>query len=188
MSKQTTCIARPLDRHFFVAPIALVLALVALLVPVAALAQTPVTTGYRDLSYGTTATTTPTGEKPESKLWWNDGFWWGSLCSSTDSSYHIFRLDLATQIWVDTGTQLDQRPSSKADTLWDGQKLYVDGSLVASASYLAPGAGSGYWRFGGDTWFAAWPADYFSGDLDEVAVYPTILNAQQVAWHYHANH
>jgi hypothetical protein len=70
----------------------------------------------------------------------------------------------------------------------DGLRLYVDGALAASASYTAAGTGSGYWRFGGDTWFATWPADYFNGDLDEVAVYPTVLNAQQVAWHYHANH
>ena len=91
--------------------------------------------GYRDFRFGASCISTPTGEKPESKLWWNDGFWWGSLCSSADSSYHIFRLDLATQIWVDTGTQLDQRPSSKADTLWDGQKLYV-----ASHIFTAKGA------------------------------------------------
>jgi hypothetical protein len=91
--------------------------------------------GYRDFRFGASCNSTPTGEKPESKLWWNDGFWWGSLCSSGDSTYHIFRLDLATQIWVNTGTPLDDRPSSKADTLWDGQKLYV-----ASHIFTARGA------------------------------------------------
>jgi hypothetical protein len=69
-----------------------------------------------------------------------------------------------------------------------GLRLYVDGSLAGTAPYTAPAAMSGYWRFGGNTWFTAWPADYFSGDLDEVAVYPTALTAQQVAWHYHADH
>ena len=29
--------------------------------------------GYRDFSYGATADAKPTGERPESKLWWNDG-------------------------------------------------------------------------------------------------------------------
>jgi hypothetical protein len=91
--------------------------------------------GYRDFRFGASCNSSPTGEKPESKLWWNDGFWWGSLCSPDDSTYHIFRLDIATQSWVDTGTQIDERPSSKADTLWDGQKLYV-------ASHIFTGRGA----------------------------------------------
>jgi hypothetical protein len=99
--------------------------------------------GYRDFRFGALCNSTPTGEKPESKLWWNDGFWWGSLCSSTDSSYHIFRLDLATQTWVDTGTQLDDRPSSKADTLWDGQKLYVASHIFSASG--APSSNPSQW-------------------------------------------
>src|SRR5205809_305991 len=39
-------------------------------------ASDPVTAGYRDFSYGTSGVAEPTGEKPESKLWWNDGLWW----------------------------------------------------------------------------------------------------------------
>jgi hypothetical protein len=69
-----------------------------------------------------------------------------------------------------------------------GLRLYADGALAATAAYSAPGATSGYWRFGGNTWSGNWPADYFTGDLDEVAVYPAALTAQQVAWHYHADH
>src|SRR5690348_11003278 len=53
--------------------------------------------GYRDFSFGTTATSTPTGEKPESKLWFNDGVWWGSLFSTTTSTYHIYRFNASTQ-------------------------------------------------------------------------------------------
>ncbi|HMQ32427.1 MAG TPA: hypothetical protein PKD53_16970, partial [Chloroflexaceae bacterium] len=44
----------------------------------------PITAGYRTFSYGTPngrCNSTPTGEKPESKLWWNDGYWWGRLCN-----------------------------------------------------------------------------------------------------------
>jgi hypothetical protein len=70
----------------------------------------------------------------------------------------------------------------------DGLRLYVDGVLAASASYSAPGLASGYWRFGGQTWFATWPAEYLNGDLDELALYPAVLTTQQVAWHYHADH
>jgi len=99
--------------------------------------------GYRDFRFGASCNSTPTGEKPESKLWWNDGFWWGSLCSAGDSTYHIFRLDLATQIWVDTGTLLDDRPSSKADTLWDGQKLYIASHIFSASG--APIASPSQW-------------------------------------------
>ena len=35
--------------------------------------------GHRDFSYGKTGDAKLTGERPESKLWWNDGSWWGSL-------------------------------------------------------------------------------------------------------------
>ena len=70
-----------------------------------------------------------------------------------------------------------------------GIKLYADGILAAAAAYAAPANFSGFWRWGGDTWDASWPADYFwLGELDEVAVYPTALTAAQVAVHYHANH
>lgn len=83
--------------------------------------------GFVDFSYGLTTANDPTGEKPESKLWWNDGFWWGSLFDTTSNTYHIFRLNWGSQTWEDTGIELDNRPTTKADTLWDqaNQKLYV---------------------------------------------------------------
>ncbi len=67
----------------------------------------------------------PSGEKPESKLWWNDGVWWASLWSDTALEHHIHRLDLQAKQWIDTGITLDPRRGSKADVLWDGSKLYV---------------------------------------------------------------
>src|SRR5262245_12788200 len=100
--------------------------------------------GYRDFQFGASCNSTPTGEKPESKLWWNDGIWWGSLCA-VDNTYHIFRLDLASQSWVDTGTPLDNRPTTKADTLWDGQKLYI-ASHVFSSSGSATSSSSQWGR------------------------------------------
>src|SRR5918993_1137893 len=101
--------------------------------PVAA--QTPVQAGFRDFSFGSTANSTPTGEKPESKLWWNDGIWWGSLFSAGSNTYRIHRFNVATQSWTDTGTTLDSRPGSKADVLWDGAsgKLYVVSHVFSSS-------------------------------------------------------
>ncbi|HTF12975.1 MAG TPA: hypothetical protein VK659_32855 [Asanoa sp.] len=81
-----------------------------------------------------------TGEKPQSKLWWNDGRWWAVLFDTTSQTHHIFRLDRATQQWVDTGTTVDNRPKTRSDVLWDGTKLYVASHVRASAS---TGAASG---------------------------------------------
>jgi PKD repeat protein len=89
-------------------------------------ASDPVEKGYRDHDYGgSDCNSTPTGEKPESKLWYNDGIWWGSLCNPDENDNHIYRLDFATQSWLDTGTVLDTRAGTKADALWDeaSQKL-----------------------------------------------------------------
>jgi len=88
-------------------------------------AQTPVTAGYRDFYFTKSANSTPTGEKPQSKLWWNDGIWWGSLWDPVLKTHTIHRFDLATQSWTSTGTAIDSRPNAKADALWDGQRLYI---------------------------------------------------------------
>lgn len=65
----------------------------------------------------------------------------------------------------------------------DGMKLYVDGELVGTDPQTGAQAYNGYWRIGGDTtWGSSSP--YFSGTLDEVAVYPTALTADDVATHF----
>jgi len=83
--------------------------------------------GYRDFSYpsGTGSNSEPTGEKPESKLWWQDGSWWGSLWSSIGDAYHIYKFNKGSQSWEDTGVPIDTRSDTRGDALWDGQKLYV---------------------------------------------------------------
>jgi PKD repeat protein len=107
-------------------PLAAALALVleALLAsPLAAVAATG-DVGYEDQSYS--GTSDPTGTKrAESILWFNDGSWWASMWHTTSSDFHILRLDLTTQTWVDTGVPLDLRADTHADVLWDGTKLYV---------------------------------------------------------------
>ena len=78
-----------------------------------------------------------TGEKPESKLWWNDGSWWASMFDASSQTYHISRLNRSTQTWVDTGTLIDNRPKSRSDVLWDGSRLYVASHVFASSSGTA---------------------------------------------------
>ena len=91
----------------------------------------------------------PTESKPESKLWINDGSWWGSLWSVKDQAFQIHRLDRNNHLWVDTGVEIDSRPDSHSDALWDGTKLYVlthDFSLTGGA----PGEPILLLRFGYD--------------------------------------
>jgi hypothetical protein len=92
-----------------------------------------------------------TGEKPESKLWWNDGSWWASLFDTSSQTHHIFRLDRSTEHWVDTGTMIDNRPKTRADVLWDGNKLYISSHVRASSSAgAAPGNPARLYRFSYD--------------------------------------
>jgi PKD repeat protein len=80
--------------------------------------------GYQGQSYSGTGT--PTGTKrAENVMWWNDGSWWAHMWDSVSQDFHIFRLDLATQHWLDTGVTVETRPNTHSDVLWDGAHLYV---------------------------------------------------------------
>jgi PKD repeat protein len=87
--------------------------------------------GFKDQSFSG-ASTAPSGTKPESKLWFNDGIWWGYLWDTTTAGYHIFRLN--GSVWQDTGTVVDTRGSTHGDALWDGSHLYIASHDVASDS------------------------------------------------------
>jgi hypothetical protein len=67
----------------------------------------------------------PTASKTQSKVWFNDGAWWGVLFDGSSEEYHIYRYDRAHEAWSDTGTLVDGRNTSRADALWDGPHLYV---------------------------------------------------------------
>jgi PKD repeat protein len=109
--------------------------------------------GLRGHVYGglglPSAGTTPSGSKPESKLWFNDGSWWGSLWSTEAGDFHIFRLDRTTDEWVDTGVPLDTRGLTRADVLWDGTHLYV--ASHGFSNVASPGFPSRLWRLSYDT-------------------------------------
>jgi len=104
--------------------LAIFLSAIAALAVLAPAAAAPGDIGHEDMST-TGAGDEVTGEKPESKAWFNDGFWWASLYDTATSDYWIWRLDVATQAWSKTATRLDDRPNTRADTLWDGTHLYV---------------------------------------------------------------
>jgi hypothetical protein len=110
------------------------IALVPLLLIGSLAASEKIDVGYRDFSYpaGTGSNSKPTGDKPESKLWFNDGRWWGILWSTPGSAYHIHYLDTVTQDWLDTGAVVDARSKSRSDVGWDGTYLYVASHIFAS--------------------------------------------------------
>ena len=67
----------------------------------------------------------PTGAKAQSKLWFHDGKWWGSLWSEAERRFTIHRYETSSHTWTDTGVIIDPRHNSHSDCMMEGNKLYV---------------------------------------------------------------
>ena len=66
-----------------------------------------------------------------------------------------------------------------------GMQLFLDGKRVAAnTSVTTAQAYSGYWRVGGDSSWTG--ASFFTGSIDDTAIYPTALSATAVKAHYTA--
>ncbi|MCR8943503.1 MULTISPECIES: LamG-like jellyroll fold domain-containing protein [Streptomyces] len=121
--------------------------------------------------------------------------------NSTRHDKHIYmRNDGRLVFGVHSGSaQTVTTPSAYNDGQWhhvvatqgpfgQGMALYVDGQLRASNILVSNNeSGTGYWRIGGDN-LAGWPnrptSNFFAGQIDETAVYPTTLTSSQVSAHY----
>ena len=79
-------------------------------------------------AFGPAGSPNPSGTGAQSRLWYNDGAWWGVFLTSSSADHRIFRLDATSLTWVATGVVVDDRTYAKVDVLWDGDRL-----LVASA-------------------------------------------------------
>ena len=104
--------------------------------------------GYRDFSYAPLGGS-PTGSKPESKLWFNNG-WWASMFNPAAREYRIYGLNAATQTWNDTGVAIDPRNSSRADTLWvpsTGKLFVASHKYVSSGSVASAGSSARLYRY-----------------------------------------
>jgi hypothetical protein len=99
--------------------------------------------GSADQSYAS-LTRPPTGSKPESKLWFNGG-WWASMFNAGASEHRIYKLDPATARWRDSGVPIDARASSRADALWVAatSKLYVASHVYTTSGRRAGKGNSG---------------------------------------------
>ena len=91
--------------------------------------------GFVGPSYvGTTQPNAPTAEKPQSKLWFAQGKWWGAMWDTTTNDYVVWGYDWATNAWTKTSTVLETRTRVDMDTLWDGTHLYVLSTPKGGAS------------------------------------------------------
>lgn len=93
----------------------------------------PADVGYRDFSYaGITGADNVSAASVQNKLWFHDGSWFGVLFDSggggTSSAYRIFRFNMTTQAWVNTGVAVDHRERAHPDVVASGSKLYVASS------------------------------------------------------------
>ena len=99
--------------------------------------------GLRGSAYAAGTSGAPTTSKPESKLWFAHGSWWAVMAkpAGTNVDYHIYRLKLRPQRWVDTGVLVDDRASTRQDVLLasNGKVLVASHKYVGSTSNTVPG-------------------------------------------------
>ncbi|MBA3431269.1 MAG: hypothetical protein H0U16_07295, partial [Actinobacteria bacterium] len=108
--------------------------------------------GLRDFSYGT-GVTAPTGQKPQSKLWWTSGgTWWGVLWSTGAKSWTIQKFDKGTGNWANTGVKVDNRRTAGPDALWDGHTLYIATALKEGSTQTDARVLIYRFSFNGSTW------------------------------------
>jgi len=79
--------------------------------------------GYVGPAY--TGTSAPTGQKPQSKLWFAHDQWWGVLWDVVSRDFHIFGYDSTANAWYDTGVLVDTRANLTTDVMYDGSLVYV---------------------------------------------------------------
>lgn len=124
----------------------------------------------------------------------------GNNTTQTSSSYdkHIYLTDDGHLVFgvYPGGVRTVSTPGTYNNGAWhhvvatqdsSGIALYVDGSRKASANVTGNQAYSGYWHVGGDQ-LSGWPqqptSNFFAGQIDETAIYPSALSAQQIAGHF----
>ncbi|MFE7705118.1 LamG-like jellyroll fold domain-containing protein [Streptomyces sp. NPDC057486] len=125
----------------------------------------------------------------------------GNLTMQNSNQYdkHVYMLNDGRLIFgvYSGGTRTITTSGAYNDGAWhhvvatqgsSGMALYVDGQLRASnVLYTANENYNGYWRVGGDN-LSSWPnrptSDFFAGQIDETAVYPTALSSSTISAHY----
>jgi PKD repeat protein len=126
---------------------------------------------------------------------------YGDAATGNSSSYdrHVYMTDDGRIVFgvYPGGVRTVTSASAYNDGTWhhivaslgaNGMNLYVDGSRVAQRADVTSGQSFiGFWRVGGDNingWDSQPSSSSFAGDIDDVAVYPTVLPAATVRAHY----
>lgn len=128
--------------------------------------------GVRDFSYS--GVSAPTGQKPESKLWYTADGWFGLLWNATRKQWRIYRFDWAADTWSDTTTVVDARAKAQGDALWDtaNQKLYV--SMHVKEGTSTSNMSAYLYRFSYDTGAytldAGFPVTLTSGSIEALVI------------------
>lgn len=127
------------------------------------------------------------------------GYSTSNVVAATVHDRHVYMTDSGQLVFgVDKGARNATILTSQSynDGQWhhlvaslgaDGMRLHVDGRLVGANANTYAISYPGYWRVGGDVigaWRLAPTSDNFAGELDEFAVYPAQLSADQVNAHY----
>ncbi|MEU4361788.1 PKD domain-containing protein [Promicromonospora sp. NPDC023987] len=119
--------------------------------------------------------------------------------SSTDRLLYVDSGGRLTFGVYDGGRETLRSPGRVDDGDWHhvvatlgsgGMQIFVDGARVADRTDVTQGqAYNGYWRIGADT-LSGWPnrswlsGDRYTGAIDDVAIYPTVLSTAKVLDHY----
>jgi hypothetical protein len=127
------------------------------------------------------------------------GFGNSSTGSSSSFDRHVYLTNAGRLVFGVNNDTLSTVTSSDSynDGAWhhvaatlspSGMALYVDGTLAGSNTGVRYAQFyNGYWRVGGDN-LGGWPsqpqATAFTGSVDEVAIYPKVLTADQIREHH----
>lgn len=126
------------------------------------------------------------------------GFGDNTTRASGNYDKHVYMRNdgrLVFGVWTGTARTITT-PNSYNNGAWhhvvatqgsSGLALYVDGTPIGTLAESNSQAYSGYWHVGGDN-LNGWPnqpsSNYFAGQIDETAIYPSVLSAAQVQSHY----
>lgn len=93
--------------------------------PSTSVEPSPVVAGSAAFAFGEPDSGSPMPNGAQSRLWFNDGSWWGVFLAKATADQRIYRFDVASRAWFDTGTVVDDRAFARMDVLWDGEALIV---------------------------------------------------------------
>ncbi len=123
-----------------------------------------------------------------------------TLSGNYDRNVYMSNNGTLTFGTYDSGFNTVSTPASYNDGQWhqvvgtqsasSGTTIYVDGVRISRNGNGGSQSYQGYWRVGGDN-LGGWPngptRSFFTGTIDDVAVYPTALSTARVAAHYVAS-